>query len=207
MTVSLGQAAARFRYVNHALERMHPGMDLLLDAFALVDCDIAGTLARSGVKPACGPGCHACCLQPIPATPLEMLAVGVFVDSQLPPDVRAAVRAKFATVHEKNAAVARPCPFLYADRCAVYPVRPIACRRFVVFGEPCRKGENPVQSRPRDVLHPDRAVLKAALRLTLPWYRPRYALPKHVSAADERAFFYKVTTVLQAVLCAGEKTG
>lgn len=200
MTARLGQAAARFRLTDRELERMHPGMDLLLDAFALVDCGIAEALARGRVRPACKPGCHACCAQPIPATPLEILALRVFVNSQLPQNVQAAVRAAFAPVHEKTAALARPCPFLYAGNCAAYPVRPIACRRFVVFGAPCQPGEDPLQTRPQDVLHPEGAVMRAALRLTLPWYRAPYALPEHMAPADEQRFFRGVTTVLQALL-------
>ena len=195
----LRQAAARFRYANRKLERMHPGMDLLLDAFALVDCGIAEDLAHRGM-PACGPGCYACCMQPIPATPLEILGLRLFLESQAPQNVQAAARAAVAAPHEKKAALQQPCPFLHAGNCAAYPVRPIACRRFVVFGAPCRQGEDPCKTRPKDVLRPDAAVMRAALRLTLPWYRPRYALPEHMSAQDEQAFFFSITTVLQVLL-------
>ena len=200
MHTHLRQAAARFRYNNRNLERMHPGMDLLLDAFALVDCGIAKELAHRAAAPACGRGCQACCSQPIPATPLEIIALRLFMESQAPPEVQAAVRAVMGVPHEKKAAVQQPCPFLHATVCSVYPVRPIACRRFVVFGAPCLPGEDPCKTRPKDVLHPNAAVLRAALRLTLPWYRPRYGLPEHMSAQDEQAFFFRVTTVLQVLL-------
>ena len=198
MAASQGKDAQRFRYQNRRLEHM-PGMSLLLDAFALVDYDVAQSIAIRGEQPACGPGCHHCCTQPIPLTPLEVLAVRLFVEQELPLMERDALKAAFAPFCGDRAILGATCPFLREKRCAVYPVRPIACRRYIVYGAPCGKGEDPTQTRHADVLQPRQEVMQAALRLTLPWYGERYSLPGRLSTEAAQAFFRGVTTVLQAV--------
>ena len=212
-----------YRYHNRRFERALPGMDLLLDAFAVVDCGVARAVARRGQKPACGDGCFHCCTQPIPVTPLEILGLRLFVRPEfapggaaggepastparalgpvmgLAPEVRRALEAGFAPFTGDAASLGDTCPFLHEGRCAVYPVRPMACRRYIVYGTPCAQGEDPTCTRPQQVLQPGQDFLQAALRRTLPWYRGRYPLPEQPSPAEARAFFRSVTTVLQAV--------
>ena len=198
MAASQGKDAQRFRYNNHRFERM-PGMSLLLDAYAMVDCDVEASIALQKEPPACGPGCCQCCIQPIPATPLEILALRLFVELELPPSRRDALKATFARFRGERATLGDACPFLLEKSCGVYSVRPIACRRYVVFGQPCIMDEDATQTRPADVLHPRQDAMRAALRLTLPWYSERYTLPEHITAEEIQAFFRGVTTVLQAV--------
>ena len=198
MAASQGKDAQRFRYNNRRFERM-PGMSLLLDAYALVDCDVAESIALQKEPPACGPGCCQCCIQPIPATPLEILALRLFAELELLPSRRNALKTAFALFHGARTTLGGACPFLLERSCGAYPVRPIACRRYVVFGQPCKAGEDATQTRPVDVLHPRQDAMQAALRLTLPWYRERYSLPEHITAEETQAFFRGVTTVLQAV--------
>lgn len=199
MTGSAANGAGSFRYRNRSLERMLPGMGLLLDAFALVDCGMAQAIAHRGQKPACGPGCGHCCTQPIPVTPLEVLGMRLFVQQALLPAEREPLAAACAAFHGEKTMFGATCPFLHNSRCAVYPLRPMACRRYIVYGAPCAQGEDPTQTRPHDVLRPEQNFLQAALRLTLPWYRGRYPLPEPVSAAAAQAFFGSITTILQAV--------
>jgi Fe-S-cluster containining protein len=189
------------RYHNRRLERALPGLDLLLDAFAVVDCGVAQAIACRGQAPACGTNCYQCCIQPIPATPLEILGLRMFVQQELATAsaVRQSLAAGFARFLGDTANLGAACPFLHEGRCAVYPVRPMACRRFIVFETPCAPGEDPTQTRPKHVLQPGQECLQAALRLTLPWYSEHYSLPAQPSAADAQAFFRSVTTVLQAV--------
>ena len=71
------------RYHNRRFERALPGMDLLLDAFAVVDCGVAQAIAHRGQTPACGPNCYQCCIQPIPSTPLEILGLRIFMQLEL----------------------------------------------------------------------------------------------------------------------------
>lgn len=191
------------RYHNRRFERALPGMDLLLDALAVVDCGVAQAIARRGQQPACGAGCYHCCTQPIPLTPLEILGLRIFMQQVFTPeggsDVRQALIAGFAQFKGDGAHLGATCPFLHEGRCAVYPVRPMACRRFIVYETPCAKGEDPTTTRPHQVLRPGQDFLQAALRLTLPWYRERYPLPTQPTAAEAQVFFRGVTTILQAV--------
>ena len=196
-----------YRYRNRRFERALPGMDLLLDAFAVVDCGVAQAVARRGQIPACGAGCYHCCTQPIPLTPLEILGLRLFVWPELmpaqaaclPPEVRQFLAVGFAAFTGGSASLGATCPFLYEGRCAVYPVRPMACRRYIVYETPCAKGEDPTTTRPHQVLQPSQDFLQAALRHTLPWYHERYPLPAKPTAAEAQAFFRSVTTILQAV--------
>ena len=186
-----GSAAAdtRYRYYNRRFERALPGMDLLLDAFAVVDCGMAQAIAHRGQKPACGAGCYHCCTQPIPLTPLEILGLRIFMGPELvsghaaapalrheqqgmapasgsgtgsvtggasacmsaatdhvlglAADVRQALAARLAAFGGETARLGATCPFLHEGRCAVYPVRPMACRRYIVYGAPCARGRIP----------------------------------------------------------------
>ena len=191
------------RYRNRRFERALPGMGLLLDAFAVVDCGVAQAIVHRGQTPACGPNCYQCCIQPIPATPLEILGLRIFMQQELAPEIQPEVRqgliAGFAPFRGDGQALGAACPFLYEGRCAVYPVRPLACRRFIVYATPCAKGEDPTTTRPQQVLQPGQDSLQAALRHTLPWYGQRYSLPAKPTAAQVQAFFRSVTTILQAV--------
>ena len=54
MAASQEKDAQHFRYNNRRGERM-PGMSLLLDAYALVDCGVAESIALQKELPACGP--------------------------------------------------------------------------------------------------------------------------------------------------------
>ena len=203
MACSAAIDAPSYRYRNFRLERMLPGMGLLLDAYAIVDSGVAEALAHGGQKPACGTNCYQCCLQPIPATTLEILGLRMFMHpefaQELEPKTRQALIASFAQFRGGAASIGAACPFLYKGCCAVYPVRPLACRRFIVFGNPCQQGEDPTHTRPQQVLQPGQDLLQAALRLTLPWYQGQYPLPAKPSAVESQAFFRNVTTVLQAV--------
>lgn len=198
MVVSRAREAQGFRYQNRRFERM-PGMGLLLDAFAAVDCDMAQAVVLRGEQPACGPNCFQCCIQPIPATPLEILALRIFVEHELSPENRAAQTKAIAAFCGEKTTIAAACPFLHEQCCAVYPVRPLACRRYIVFDHPCQTGEDATQTRPAHVLQPGQESLQAALRHTLPWYRQRYSLPEQMTAEQALGFFRRVTTVLQAV--------
>ena len=191
------------RYHNRRFERALPGMDLLLDAFAVVDCGVAQAIVHRGQTPACGPNCYQCCIQPIPSTPLEILGLRIFMQLELAQapesEVRQALIAGFAAFTGGSASLGATCPFLYEGRCAVYPVRPMACRRYIVYETPCAKGEDPTTTRPHQVLQPGQDFLQAALRHTLPWYHERYPLPAKPTASEAQAFFRSVTTILQAV--------
>lgn len=193
--------AARFRHRDRALESLLPAAGLVLDACALVDLSVAEALdaqRKAGRSPACRAGCAACCRQPIPVTPLESLVIEVWLQIHMPA-ARRRLLARQLAASARQAPQLRDCPFLAENVCGIYPLRPLACRRYLVLGRACAPGEDPTRLRPADLLRPDRAMLAAALLRTLPWYKdwPRYPAPITEDAA--RIFFRSVTTVLQAL--------
>lgn len=186
--------ARRFRLRDHALESVLPGADLLLDAWALVDLSVDEALAASrkaGSVLACGPGCAACCSQPIPLTPLEALGIEAWLRIHSP--------ACGPAIPAQPPAVTRPCPFLDEGVCQVYAARPLACRRYLVLQRACAPGEDPTRTRPGHLLVPDPALLEAALMRTLPWYRDWPQYPAKVTRNTARTFFHAVTTLIQAI--------
>jgi len=49
--------------------------------------------------------------------------------------------------------------------CSIYPVRPLTCRDFFVYGEPCRENQDPFVLRPHDVHKPNLEISRyVALR-------------------------------------------
>lgn len=76
----------------------------------------------------------------------------------------------------------------------MYPVRPIACRRFLVFNKVCCLGETPTNTRPADVLQPSRVVLLDCLRLTLPYYEILGMAPEGPAGLE---FFAGHTSLVQ----------
>lgn len=146
-----------------AAEARLPWLSPLLAAYALADASVRAALAASGRTAACRPGCARCCSQPAPATACEVAGLVWCAAEVLDPALRRVVRANMA-------GTSPACVFLVAGRCAAYALRPVACRRYVVLGAACGQGEDPALTRPEDVLAPDRAALREAHRLMLPYF-------------------------------------
>ena len=161
--------------------REFPWLVPLLKAYTYLHAGLALDIAETGKTPVCGPGCAHCCKQPIPVTPVEILGLMLYL--RLHPDpARKKTNAPFH------------CPFLVNEACSVYPVRPIACRRFLVFGSPCQPQEAVTETRPQDVLWPSRGVLLDTLRLTLPYYEDLGLAPEGPAGME---FFASHTTFVQ----------
>ena len=153
----------------------------LLKAHNYLHAGLVLDIAATGRTPACGPGCAHCCKQPIPVTPVEIL--GLILYLRLHPDPA-----------RKKSDNPFSCPFLLNDACSAYPMRPIACRRFMVFGSPCQANEAVTETRPQDVLLPSRDILLDSLRLTLPYYEDLGIAPEGPAGM---AFFAAHTTFVQ----------
>ncbi len=125
----------------------------------------AAPRAAPGRGAACRKGCHGCCHQPVPVTPPEILGLRLYARELMPPAVRSALASRAAAADSGFS-----CRFLLAGACGAYPVRPIACRRYIVLGRPCAEGEDASVTRPGDMLRPSRPALNQALALTLPLY-------------------------------------
>lgn len=149
----------------HDAMPQHPWLPILRAMHAVIDAGVAA--AVRGRKVACRQGCTVCCRtqSDIAVFPLELAGISWYCTERLERRVRDAVRTQLAA-HLRGGA----CPFLVAGSCAVYEVRPMACRQFTVFGKPCTEGEDPWHTRRRDMLLPRRELLEKAYRIMLPFH-------------------------------------
>lgn len=88
-------------------------------------------------RPACGPGCAACCTVNVATLPVEGIAVAAFLRSRLAPAEVAPRADALLAFHERvrwcddaeRIRLGLACPLLDERRvCLVHPVRPLACR-------------------------------------------------------------------------------
>ena len=165
------------------IERHVPVLWHVLNAAVFLDKTLRDELARAPRVPVCAPGCDACCWQAIPLSLAEALAIIAFLRLAGLPAPALPPR------HDPNR-----CPFIQNGHCTVYPVRPFACRRFMVFDHPCARHEDPTASRPQDVFRPSPKNLFEALCLTLPAYS---ALGRAVPETVTREFFTAHTSLIQ----------
>ncbi len=181
----------------------------LLRAYALLDISIQQDIARSKRKPACGAGCAACCYQHIPLTHPEAMAIHIFLQSARPVvSCEGAMPGACGSAQDGPAlpqhTAKNPCSFIASDGvCRIYPVRPFACRRFVVFDTPCAMGEDPTRVRFRDVLSPSRKAFLHALHMLEPFYAVAGWDGKGAEAVDVADvpfdFFFAHTRILQEI--------
>ena len=179
-----------------------PWLTSLLEACSILDRGVARAVAASGRVPSCRAGCHSCCSQPIPISTIEALGLRWFAVSHLYGETALAVgRALMAGRQES-------CPFLVKGACAVYPLRPLACREYVVLGAACLAGEQPDVTRPHDVLPLPRTAQLQAFSVLLPFYGVRddadknAALKNRLVLRDSRVLQHLDWQGLGATLCA-----
>jgi uncharacterized protein len=151
-------------------EAVHQWLPLLLDACFIFDRGVSEALRtelRKGRKVACGKGCAKCCRthETIPVYPLELVGLSWYVTEKLKGQAREEVRRNLEQYREKD-----PCPFLVDESCSVHPLRPAACRQFIVFDRACRENEDPYYTRRSDVLIPLRKYVDKAFFVMLPFY-------------------------------------
>lgn len=171
-----------------ALNKKHPWLLPLLDGYAELDGFLTEDIARTGRTPACLKGCACCCSQPIPVTPPEIIAIALHLNRSGYPE-------------KKQLPPPADCIFLKNGSCSIYPVRPIACRRYIVFGNQCSPGEVPTETRPGDVLKPSRHALLYILQKTIPYYVQQGLLPKDAALPNpvDMRFFAMHTGLLHKV--------
>jgi len=151
-------------------EAVHSWLPILLEAYHVVDKGVAeaiGIEKKKGKKLACGKGCSNCCRthKTIPVYPLELVGISWYVIEKISGPVREALKKQLEEHKEDG-----PCPFLVDGACSIHPMRPIACRQFNVFGNPCAEGEDPYYTRREDVLSPIRGYTDSAFFIMLPFY-------------------------------------
>ena len=186
-----------FRVASPRAEHRYPWLRLLLDLYAVIDKSVADAVAASGRSPGCGRGCHGCCHQPIPVTPLEAAGLHWYTHEEMPGKILALLQTRAASSHDasENASPDPTCRFLVSGSCSVYAVRPVACRRYIVLGRRCGDREDAFRTRPGDMLHPSRLALNAGYAHTLPYYAalglsvPEYLPDAHIPGRDKETIF------------------
>jgi hypothetical protein len=167
-------------------EQNYQWLHLLLDCYAVIDLSVAESIAQSKKKPACYKGCSVCCRQKIPLSVIESVGIKFYVDNIL-------TKHKYLQIVKNFDQHNQLCLFNIDNCCIVYPMRPIACRRYIVTSQCCSFDEDPLLSRPGDVLEPSRDYLYQAVKLTLPFYNSQ-GIPFE---SNEHIFsFYKKQNVV-----------
>lgn len=146
-------------------------LPMLLDAYEIIDRGVDIAIKRQKRKtlrkPACSEGCGACCKThtDIPVYPLELAGIYWYAIEKMKGRIRTILVEQLAAHAGKP-----PCPFLVDNACSIYPVRPVACRQFIVFTKPCGNGEDAFHTRREDVLTPLQDFIDQAFFVMLPFY-------------------------------------
>lgn len=138
------------RAVRGVFASMLPTEESFAVLMALVERRIADTLsARVCARPACGPGCAACCTVNVGTLPVEGAAIAAFLRRGLGPDGARSEARRLLEFHDRvrwledgeRIRARLACPFLdRAGSCTVHPVRPLACRSVSSLdAEDCRR--------------------------------------------------------------------
>lgn len=158
----------RFRYPED--EAKNPWLSILLDAYHLTDTGVAIEIVeeaeRRNSQPGCHIGCCNCCVKAnVPVSPLEKRGIDWYLTEKVTGDVRNILEWLLPQAKEIPT-----CPFIVDSRCAIYPVRPLACRIFYVFGEPCESASGIGEERREDIWIHSRELAKRVAMIMLPYY-------------------------------------
>ena len=139
-------------------ERQYSWLPILLDAYAIDDYERKADVLRAATKKdlnvACHRGCANCCrVHAIPVMALEFMGISWYLLEICDQDLRKQIGPRLL-----NCARSAECPFLLSSVCAIYPVRPLACRDFFVLGEPCGADEDLLSTRPHSIHPPNLEV-------------------------------------------------
>ncbi len=142
--------------VGRAPQRMLlPALRSLTDAIVTL---AENQLEGPGEKASCRKGCDACCRQMVPLAPAEVFALAAHLDGLAPAAVvpllekfdqavealaEQSLLGPLRNRHRLSAAESHAldrayfaahlaCPFLLDRACAIHPVRPLACREYLV---------------------------------------------------------------------------
>ncbi len=140
------------RAINHRVElteheNNHSWLCLLIDAYAIIDGATSFLFEQEAQKNshcACKVGCHYCCIEPIPASPLESLGLAFAVRFLLNGKEKDLLQKQILEQNGNPTWQNGTCPFLVNGKCSIYQLRPIACRNYLAFNSPCylREGGN-----------------------------------------------------------------
>jgi len=151
-------------------------------------------LANAAVKVACQKGCANCCIsQAVPITEIELVGISWYVSEGIfDLSVKGQLRGQMRGCKNNRA-----CPFLLKGECAIYPLRPIACREFHVLRKQCSPGEDVLLSRPGDIWSPSRTVARKTAAHLLPFYG--FKKPREIEIAFEAGFIHENTRDMHSI--------
>jgi len=167
-------------------EREHKWLSLLLDCYSVIDFSVQNAIEQSEKTIACYKGCTSCCYHAIYLSTIEAIGIKFYFQSILDQQYRLFI-IKNLNEHKSI------CIFNVENCCAVYKMRPITCRRYIVCSSSCKENEDPTITRPSDVLEPSRELLYHAIKITLPFYK---SLNIHIQDNEHIFDFYKRSNVL-----------
>ena len=176
-------------------ERRYFWLPLLLDAYAIADTGVFVAVRdeekKRGKKLACARGCGNCCehQKDLPLYSHELVGIYWYVSEKMDAGQRAIVRDRLA-----NHTAGAECPFLVLGACAIHPMRPLGCRQFNVFGEPCGQGEDPYYTRRQDVLIPLPEYTDKVFSAVLPFYNLKNDRDDSASIRTVRAQLLNIQT-------------
>lgn len=110
---------------------------------------------------ACKEGCKWCCYQTVPVTAVEVFRIARFIETEFYDEEKNKVTGKLRKLDEQTRGrtpTARDkmriaCAFLQDGRCAIYPVRPLACAEFTSFNvQDCKRAQHK-GFKPDSIIH------------------------------------------------------
>jgi Fe-S-cluster containining protein len=151
-------------------EVKYPWLSLLLDAYWLVDeankNNLPAEIDRRGETIACHQGCCACCLRPaVPILEIEFAGISWYACEKLTDPIRGRVRQQLTDYKSST-----QCPLLVDKQCSIYPMRPLACRHFYLFGSSCIDNDDPWETRQKDIWRDTSNTAFRASMVILPYY-------------------------------------
>ena len=146
---------SRTRYPH---ELNYSWLPILLDSYAIYDyeiqLDVKKGMHTRDQNIACHKSCFNCCRrQEILLTLLEFMGISWFYSEICDAETRKCIRPQLLSFDRRI-----ECPFLMANICSIYPVRPLVCRGFFVYGKPCGLDEDVAVKRPEDIHPPNREI-------------------------------------------------
>jgi Fe-S-cluster containining protein len=176
-------------------EARYPWLTILFDAYHLTDTGSAIEIIEEGKKRNSQPGCHTgccnCCIKAnVPVSPLEKNGITWFTTEKVTGETRLILEKQLFN-HE----AVPHCLFLVNSLCSIYPVRPLACRIFYVFGKPCESPDDIGVARRADIWSHSRELARRVAMLMLPFYGITGKAEK-TKAFEEGYIFSQMTLLL-----------
>ncbi len=140
------------QYITLAVINKHGWLYALKKAYTEADAltrAVIKTRKKLNLAPVvCAKGCSACCLNAsVPILKPEVLAITWFVCECVDYGTQRLLMRNIIGMARNPA-----CPFLLDQCCSIYPLRPLACRHFIVTGKKCSPREDVLKQRPEDIL-------------------------------------------------------